>query len=192
MHTVLASLVLSLFFSLSSAKGEEARQPFRRALPGYAYRFPGDHAAHPEFRTEWWYYTGHLSTVKGRNFGFQLTFFRHSLRPPSIKSQSRWALHTLYFVHFAITDEKEDSYRFQEKVSRGALDVAGADPDVYRVWVEDWEVSVQGDKHKLKAGKEDMGIDLALLSIKSPVIHGPEGDGRGIRFALLFADPDES
>jgi predicted secreted hydrolase len=171
----LASLVLSLFFTISSAKGEVVAQGFRRALPGYVYEFPKDHAAHPEFRTEWWYYTGHLITVKGRKFGFQLTFFRHALRPPSTQSQSRWALHTLYFAHFAITDEKDNNYRFQEKVSRGALDVAGADPTVYRVWVEDWEVSLQGNKHKLKAGKEDMGIDLALVPIKSAVIHGENG-----------------
>ena len=166
--TVLASFITVVY-------GRDEGQEFRRALPGYVYRFPADHAAHPEFRTEWWYYTGHLSTVKGRNFGFQLTFFRHALRSPSIQSQSSWALHTLYFAHFAITDEKEENYRFQEKVSRGALGVAGADSDIYRVWVEDWKVSLQGNKHKLKAGKEDMGIDLALIPSKSPVIHGKNG-----------------
>ena len=166
--TVLASFITVVY-------GRDEGQEFRRALPGYVYSFPADHAAHPEFRTEWWYYTGHLSTVKGRNFGFQLTFFRHALRSPSIQSQSSWALHTLYFAHFAITDEKEENYRFQEKVSRGALSVAGADSDIYRVWVEDWEVSLQGNKHKLKAGKEDMGIDLALVPSKSPVIHGKNG-----------------
>ena len=61
--------------SIAVVHGEEDEQAFRRALPGYVYRFPVDHAAHPEFRTEWWYYTGHLTTAKGRNFGFQLTFF---------------------------------------------------------------------------------------------------------------------
>ena len=167
--------VMLLASFITAVHGQEAAQPFRRALPGYVYEFPKDHAAHPEFRTEWWYYTGHLGTVKGRNFGFQLTFFRHALRPPSIKSPSRWALHTLYFAHFAITDEKDNNYRFQEKVSRGALDVAGADPNVYRVWVEDWEISLQDNKHKLKAGKEDMGIDLTLVPIKSAVIHGVNG-----------------
>jgi predicted secreted hydrolase len=155
--------------------GQEEGLEFRRALPGYVYTFPKDHGAHPEFRTEWWYYTGHLRSKKGRNFGFQLTFFRHALRPPSIKSQSRWALKNIYFAHFAITDEQENNYRFQEKVSRGALAVAGADPNSYRVWVEDWEVSLQENQHKLRAGKEDMGIELALVPIKSAVIHGKNG-----------------
>ncbi|NIQ91621.1 MAG: carotenoid 1,2-hydratase, partial [Deltaproteobacteria bacterium] len=172
MRTVVASLVLSLFFSMSSANGQQSGQAFRRALPGYVYRFPADHAAHPEFRTEWWYYTGHLTTEKGRNFGFQLTFFRHALQPPSTQSQSRWAIHNLYFIHFAITDEKRDTYRFQEKVSRGALKMAGADPESYHVWVQDWEVRLQENTHRLKAGKEDMGIDLTLVPAKRPVIHG--------------------
>jgi predicted secreted hydrolase len=117
----------------------------------------------------------HLSSERGRNFGFQLTFFRHVLRPPKAQAQSRWALHTLYFVHFAITDEKEKSYRFQEKVSRGALNMAGSEPGTYHVWVEDWEVSLQGAMHRLKAGKKDMGIDLTLVPSKPPVIHGNNG-----------------
>ncbi|MBI2369354.1 MAG: carotenoid 1,2-hydratase [Deltaproteobacteria bacterium] len=51
-------------------------QEFRRALPGYQFSFPRDHYAHPEFKTEWWYYTGHLATAKGERYGYQLTFFR--------------------------------------------------------------------------------------------------------------------
>jgi predicted secreted hydrolase len=160
---------------MSSANGKETADEFRRALPGYVYRFPADHAAHPQYRTEWWYYTGHLSTPDNGRFGFQLTFFRHALRPASMESQSRWSLHTLYFAHFAVTDEKGNNYRFQEKVSRGALHMAGADANVYRVWVEDWSVGLQGNRHKLKAGNGDMGIDLALVPIKSAVIHGENG-----------------
>jgi predicted secreted hydrolase len=176
-HTFSTILVLALGMvaAMIPAYGQEDEHAFRRALPGYVFRFPEDHAAHPEFRTEWWYYTGHLSSERGRNFGFQLTFFRHVLRPPKAQAQSRWALHTLYFVHFAITDEKEKSYRFQEKVSRGALNMAGSEPGTYHVWVEDWEVSLQGAMHRLKAGKKDMGIDLTLVPSKPPVIHGNNG-----------------
>jgi len=149
-HTFSTILVLALGIvaAMLPAYGQEDEHTFRRALPGYVYRFPADHAAHPEFRTEWWYYTGHLTSSEGNQFGFQLTFFRHALRPPAPKLQSRWALHTLYFIHFAITDEKRETYRFQEKVSRGALNMAGADPETYHVWVQDWEVRLQEKIHK--------------------------------------------
>ena len=49
---------------------------WREAAAGYEFRFPADHASHPEYRVEWWYYTGNLETKGGRRFGYQLTFFR--------------------------------------------------------------------------------------------------------------------
>src|SRR5882724_4428568 len=49
---------------------------YRTALPGYRYEFPRDHFNHPDFRTEWWYYTGNLKSADGHRFGFELTFFR--------------------------------------------------------------------------------------------------------------------
>src|SRR5258708_12168449 len=51
----------------------------RTALPGYRYEFPRDHFNHPDFQTEWWYYTGNLKSVDGRRFGFELTFFRQAI-----------------------------------------------------------------------------------------------------------------
>ena len=153
----------------------EHDQPFRRAVPGYEFRFPADHAAHPDFRTEWWYYTGHLATADGRIFGFQLTFFRHALRRPDKTRSSRWALHTLYFAHFAVTDEEGGAFRFQEKVNRGSLGLAGAETSRYLVWVEDWSARLEGQTHRLKAGREEMGLDLALGPGKRPVVHGKNG-----------------
>jgi len=91
-------------------------------------------------------------------------------------------MHTLYFVHFAITDEKKDTYRFQEKVSRGALNMAGADPETYHVWMEDWELSLQGKTHRLKAGKEG-GHSWQQWSES-------KGGGRRLCFPLLLADAD--
>lgn len=58
-----------------SVATEEAPHAFDMAVPGYHYRFPDDHGAHERFRTEWWYYTGHLTAADGRRFGFELTFF---------------------------------------------------------------------------------------------------------------------
>ena len=55
------------------------RSPYRAALPGYRYEFPRDHFNHPEFQTEWWYYTGNLRASDGRRFGFELTFFRQGV-----------------------------------------------------------------------------------------------------------------
>ena len=54
----------------------ERRPAWREAAAGYQFAFPRDHASHPEFKLEWWYYTGNLETSAGRRFGYQVTFFR--------------------------------------------------------------------------------------------------------------------
>ena len=79
MRRVLQTLVLVLA-SFSLVAATPATPPtdedgFRLAVPPYAYVFPADHAAHPEFRIEWWYYTGHLR-AGSRRFGYEQTFFR--------------------------------------------------------------------------------------------------------------------
>ena len=55
-------------FPEAGSPGGREHSGFRPAEAGYTYRFPHDHGAHDEFRTEWWYYTGHLSSENGRRF----------------------------------------------------------------------------------------------------------------------------
>ena len=74
-----------------------------RAVPGYAFQFPRDHFAHPEFESEWWYYTGNLFSASGRHFGFEMTFFRRA-RAIDAERRSAWDLDQVYLAHFTITD----------------------------------------------------------------------------------------
>ncbi|CAN5870209.1 lipocalin-like domain-containing protein [soil metagenome] len=50
-----------------------------RVVDPRVFAFPDDHGPHPTFRTEWWYFTGNLTTDEGEEFGYQLTFFRSAL-----------------------------------------------------------------------------------------------------------------
>ena len=54
---------------------------YARAHGPRPFVFPSDHGPHPEFRTEWWYYTGNVQTDTGRRFGYQFTIFRTALSP---------------------------------------------------------------------------------------------------------------
>src|ERR1051325_4523500 len=65
--------------ALSALATVDSADKYRLADPGYHYEFPRDYFNHPEFRTEWWYYTGNLTSPDGRHFGFELTFFRHGV-----------------------------------------------------------------------------------------------------------------
>ena len=44
-------------------------QNWRIAQPDYAWSFPRDHWARSNYKTEWWYFTGHLNAADGRRFG---------------------------------------------------------------------------------------------------------------------------
>ena len=52
---------------------------FERALEPRELEFPRDHGPHASFQTEWWYFTGNLADDEGREFSYQLTFFRRAL-----------------------------------------------------------------------------------------------------------------
>ena len=81
----------------------EPKPAWRNAAPGRAIRLPADHVSHPEYRLEWWYYTGNLDAADGRRFGYQLTFFRVGV-DPAPANPSRWAVRDLYMAHLAVTD----------------------------------------------------------------------------------------
>ena len=108
-------------FPEAGSPGAREHSGFRPAVAGYTYRFPHDHGAHDEFRTEWWYYTGHLSSENGRRFGYQLTFFRRGIEQARTRSNpSRWAIRHLYLAHFALSDHGQARFRYAERVSRAA------------------------------------------------------------------------
>jgi predicted secreted hydrolase len=149
-------------------------EEFARALPGKTFSFPQDHYSHPEFQTEWWYYTGHIQSRNRRSFGYQLTFFRTALQRRR-SEKSRWALSTVFFAHFALTDETNKTFMFRERISRGALGQAGAKTDRLHVWVEDWSVTMEGKDHLLEARDPAMAIRLRLTPLKPPVVNGING-----------------
>lgn len=153
----------------------QASQDFRLSLPGWKFVFPRDHASHPEFKTEWWYYTGHLTSDQGEPFSYQLTFFRVGVRRPDPEARSAWSLHTLYFAHLALTDINGKKFIFYEKAGRGALGMSGAASDHYQVWIDDWQASLEGDVHHLQAVTDKVSLDLHLTPEKPPVVHGEDG-----------------
>ena len=107
--------------------------------------FPEDFGAHPDYSTEWWYYTGNLQTAQGRHFGFELTFFRLGLLPPTVQlpTDSQWYDRSLYFAHFAVSDIAGEQFFAFERYSRPGPGLAGAQADPYHVWLEDWTVTEQ-------------------------------------------------
>ncbi len=153
-----------------------------QARPGYVYSFPRDHGSHNQYGLEWWYFTGHLASEAGREFGYELTFFRKVIDNSQVQnSASRWAIKHIYFAHFALTDVESQTFRFAEKLSRAGLGKAGAHAEQMRVWIDRWTISPVRPDHQvleLQASDGDIGVDLRLALEKPPIIHGEEGISR--------------
>jgi predicted secreted hydrolase len=148
--------------------------PFRLALPGYRYEFPRDHFNHPEFQTEWWYYTGNLRTVEGKRFGFEMTFFRHGVdrkdRPKNV-----WDVSDVWFAHLALSDIDGGRFFYTERMNRAGPGLAGADEGQARVWNGNWQARWDGPGQKLQAVADRFRIELSVQPLKAPVVHGTNG-----------------
>lgn len=158
---------------------------YARAVTPRPFSFPDDHGPHPDFRTEWWYYTGNLETSAGRHFGFQLTFFRSALAPPPEgrvdRRASAWATRQLFVAHFAVTDTASSRFHVASRLTREALGLAGAQARPLRVWVEDWSVEGEaphGLPMRLRAAEGDVAIDLVVAAEKPAVLQGDRGLSR--------------
>ena len=168
-----ACLIFLLFIPLAYSAGFP---DFKPALPGWKYVFPRDHGAHPDFKTEWWYYNGHLRDASGNEYGYQMTFFRVALVPaPSPSGSSRWRFRDVYLAHLTVTDVQGKTFLFKEEAERGSLGLAGADEGRYRVWVDTWKADQDGRGHQITAGNEELGFSLGLSPLRAPIIHGING-----------------
>lgn len=178
--------------SVAEAMGGSNLEGYKRATGPRTFVFPEDHGPHPGYKTEWWYYTGNLFTKEGRQFGYQFTIFRNQLNPPqgdtdSLAYGKYWDTNQLYLGHFAISDVQNENHVFEERYSRGAAGLAGAQLDPYRIWVEDWEIiridnDGASDKsfpvHITAAMEDGSSIDLNVTPLKPLVLQGEQGYDR--------------
>lgn len=171
--------------SLSKAMGDAGGENFSKAEEVRRFTFPEDHGPHPDFRTEWWYFTGNLKTSDGKEFGYQFTIFRTSLTKEKPERISDWNSNQIYMSHFAVTDISGEKFFFDERFSRDGNRLAGASAKPFRVWLEDWEITETGGETlfdlpqiRIKAVSENAGIDLMLKAAKNYVLQGDSGLSR--------------
>lgn len=162
-----------IMFALLWIASGGAAQDFAKALPGRQFEFPRDHGSHPEFRTEWWYVTGHLDSAGGQRFGFQATFFRQAQRNGD-------AVEHLHLAHAALLDAKTGAFIHEEKLNRNGWD-AGAAVMGLDVRNSQWSLRMMPDSEQMKlvfTVKADALIELDLTPSQSHVIFGKDGVSR--------------
>ena len=169
---------------LEAVFGSDSAGDYTHALVPRRFEFPADHGPHNDFRHEWWYFTGHLAAESGQRFGFELTFFRFALMPPSQPLRgdgSGWRTKQLYAAHFAITDLEHRVFHSSARYARAALGLAGAGNAPLRVWLDDWSLTVPDDSRRpwtLSAYQAPYRLELELRPDLKPVLNGDQGLSR--------------
>jgi len=170
--------LFALSFGPSAISSAQTKNDWVRVTGPRVWTFPRDHGAHPEYRTEWWYFTGNLQDEAGSRYGYQLTFFRQGIRREAPTSASPWDVRDLYLAHFAMTDVSKSNFWFEERISRAGPGLAGGRTDGLDVWLLNWSIRMKGPAISLDAQSSDKELKLELIPKKPVVLHGQNGLSR--------------
>lgn len=165
---------LILLMSLRALQGQTTADGFAIPQLGRVFTFPRDHGSHPEFRTEWWYLTGHLDGPNGRRLGFQVTFFRQAAPDTS------GGVSHLHLAHAALLDATSGRFLHEERLNRGGWD-ADSSTTTLDVRNANWSLKFDEAAQKLHVTatvKAEALLKLELEPSKPLVTFGKDGVSR--------------
>jgi len=139
--------------------------------------FPADYGSHPQFRTEWWYVTGWLTTEHGEPLGFQITFFR-AKRDIDENNPSAFTPHQLLIAHCAISDPKRGRLWQDQRIRRAGMGLAEAATGDTDVWIDHWSLKRDATAYTAKIDAEDFTFDLTLPETQPVLLNGDSGVSR--------------
>ncbi|HEX9184554.1 MAG TPA: lipocalin-like domain-containing protein [Burkholderiales bacterium] len=160
----------------NGAKAPAKEAQFAKVVRGTRLRFPRDHGAHPEYRTEWWYATGWLERG-GQPLGFQVTFFRARPKWQS-ENPSRFAPRQVMLAHAALADPRHGRLRHDERAARDALGLAGASTRTTDAWIDDWRFALENGAYRARIAARDFTMALDLKAARAPLLQGEGGFSR--------------
>ncbi len=190
------SLIVILAFGLvltsRAQHGSVPANTWRPAEPGYQWEFPRDFGRHPDYKTEWWYVTGHLFPEDEALYGaealaFQMTFFRIGLIPDNQPlPASEWSSNDLVMAHASVADPAQKIHHFSEVLRRATpmLGGFGGPADTTLAWCQApagtagrWTLTRSGDGFHLQAADDRRGFNYDLICTPEggPVFHGQDG-----------------
>ena len=161
-------------FLLALAGAPLVRYP--EVAPVLRLRFPRDHGAHPDYRTEWWYATGWLERA-GAPLGFQATFFR-ARTPWRYDEGGGFAPRQIVLAHAALADPGLGRLRHDQRAAREAFGLAGAAEGTTDAWIGDWRLKLDGNDYRARIAARDFALDLSLAAASPPLLQGDRGYSR--------------
>jgi predicted secreted hydrolase len=146
------------------------------ALPPLTLRFPRDHGAHPQLRTEWWYVTGQASSG-GREFGFQVTFFRSRVDATQAMTSS-FAARQLIFAHAAVTDVQGRKLRHDQRIAREGFGIVSASTDDAAIRLRDWSLRRDNGAYLAQVVADGFSLELRCSPTQPVLLQGRLGLSR--------------
>ncbi|MBS0450984.1 MAG: carotenoid 1,2-hydratase [Proteobacteria bacterium] len=144
-------------------------------------RFPRDFGSHADWRTEWWYITGHAEVPDAggsRTFGFQVTFFRSRIDETQAL-RSAFAAKQLVFAHAALTDLKGRRLLHDQRIARTGMGVASASESDTDIALRDWSLKRQPDgRYEARVTASGFSLELDFMPTQPLLVQGDAGLSR--------------
>ncbi len=163
-RSLIRSILLLALGAVIAACGRPAHVPLHDVSPvptatPRPITLPADDAPHANL-TEWWYYTGHLSSDDGPAYGFELVIFQ----------VERQDVPNYYASHFAVTDPQRQQFQYAQKT--WSLPQV---PKTFDLGSGGWLIRGQSGYDQLAAAMDGYAIDLKVTPTKPPALHGTNG-----------------
>ena len=151
---------------------------FTPVTPGVQLQFPRDFGAHPGFKTEWWYATGWLDTGDGRQFGYQVTFFRSSTGHGR-DNPSQFAPKDIVLAHVALSDPSQGKLLHDQRTARAGFGLAGAATHDTDVQLDGWRMQRSSDgTYQVDIDAAEFSLALTLQPTQPVLLQGDAGFSR--------------
>ncbi|MBN2333517.1 MAG: carotenoid 1,2-hydratase [Deltaproteobacteria bacterium] len=179
--TTIGKKTIGWLFFLLLAQSFSAFHPalaWQQAVAPRPFQFPRDHGSHPDFKTEWWYVTGHLETETGRQFGYQFTIFRQGLRLEKTTDKDNvWKIRDLFILHSGLSDVENQRFFSHQDISRAGPGLAGAAITTMNTWLKGSRITMKPDGKgmELTVKTPEYGISLQLQPSYAPILNGTNG-----------------
>lgn len=175
---LLAQCSLLIALVLTACGGETTREAFPAAappasalqlphttpgpVPNTVVTFPQDEAPHAVL-TEWWYYTGRVTTRDGAQYGIEYVIFQGS----------RADLPVGYAAHFAVIDAQRRTFTY-EQASASVRDVRYGGTAGFDLRVGDWTMRGVNGTDTLQAAMRQQPYAIAIRArdSKGPTLQG--------------------
>jgi predicted secreted hydrolase len=167
--------MLVLFFMQVATAAPPVYPP---VTPKQGLTFPADFGAHPDYRTEWWYVTGWLTTPDGKPLGFQVTFFRTRPGVDQV-NPSTFAAKQLIIGHAALSDPAVGHLLHDQRSAREGFNLAYSRTGNLDIKLDDWNMVRGADgRYTVQVRSSQMTFDLVLAPTQPVLLQGERGYSR--------------